>query len=206
MHHAENLGGTVLDVGCGEMPYKELILTPGSRVEKYVGLDLKDNNFDRKVLPDLSWDGVCIPLPDQSVDFAIATEVFEHCPDAQVVVNEINRVLKHGGTLLFTIPFLWPLHEVPYDYFRFTPFILQDILAKAGFGCIELKMLGGWDASLAQMMGLWVIRRPGLNPILRILLRLIFTPVVALLRRTDTRPDEFTEGQMITGLCGVARK
>jgi len=204
--HADSISGIVLDVGCGEMPYKEQILDSDSKVEKYLGLDLEDNYSDRKVVPDLTWDGKRIPLEDDCVDVAIATEVFEHCPDTSLVVREIHRILKPDGVLLFTVPFLWPLHEVPHDYFRFTPFALQSILTDAGFKHTDLKMLGGWDASLAQMMGLWVVRRPGLNRVLRKLLKIVFTPVVSFLLKVDSKDDSFSESTMITGICGVARK
>ncbi|RKX65539.1 MAG: class I SAM-dependent methyltransferase [Tenericutes bacterium] len=203
---AGNIRGKVLDVGCGNMPYRELILSSNTKVMEYLGLDLESNYIDRKIIPDLTWDGVRIPLPDQSVDFALATEVLEHCPDTKLIVSEIHRVLRPNGTLLFTVPFLWPLHEVPYDYFRLTPFTLRNILSETGFRHIDVKMLGGWDASLAQMLGLWVVRRPGMNRFLRKLLKLIFKPIIWMLRKIDARPAEFVEGQMITGIGGVAGK
>ena len=198
LQQCSHMHGTVLDVGCGDMPYKDLVTAPGSRVEKYLGLDLEQNHIDRSASPDLTWDGVTIPLPDQSVDVAIATEVLEHCPDTAIILGEINRVLKPGGSLVFTVPFLWPLHEVPHDYFRFTPFGLQVALEKAGFRHAEVNMLGGWDASLAQMMGLWVVRRPGFNRFFRLFLKLLFLPVMALLLRTDSKSSGFNEGQMVS--------
>ena len=204
--HATGFSGVVLDVGCGSMPYREGILSSSSAIESYLGLDLETNNFDRKCKPDLLWDGCTIPLPNDSVDFAFATEVLEHCPEPRQVTQEIHRVLKDGGAFLFTTPFLWPLHEVPYDYHRFTPFYLQKLLKESSLSIEKLSMLGGWDASLAQMMGLWVVRRPGLNPVSRKILRLIFLPIISFLLKADSKPFEFSESQMITGICGVAIK
>lgn len=60
-----NFSGTLLDVGCGYMPYKSLVLESPSRVKKYIGLDLADNIYMK---PDLEWDGNNIPLPDSSID------------------------------------------------------------------------------------------------------------------------------------------
>ena len=136
----------------------------------------------------------------------MATEVLEHCTDSKIVLMEIHRVLKKGGSLIFTVPFLWPLHEVPYDHYRFTPFALQSYLSDSGFRKSELQMLSGWDTSLAQVMALWVVRRPGIDPILRRLLRWIFRPIVGLLHKTDSKPNDFGENQMITGLSGIAQK
>ncbi len=196
------LSGTVLDIGCGYMPYKSLVLGPPSRAEKYIGLDLKDNIYQK---PDLEWDGRTIPLDDGSVDFALATEVFEHCPEPELVMREALRVLKPGGPLFFTLPFLWPLHNVPYDEYRYTPFAIERHLRNSGFGQIKLKALGGWDASLAQMIGLWVRRRP-MSSHRRAILSRLALPVVRYLAGRDRPPQTFDESSMITGISGSATK
>jgi hypothetical protein len=121
-------------------------------------------------------------------------------------MNEIYRVLKCNGVLFFTVPFLWPLHEVPYDNYRYTPFALQRHLSQCHFSDIELKAMGGWDASLAQMLGLWVRRRP-MGRYLRQFLSWCFLPIIWLLGEIDGSADvSFDKGIMITGISGVARK
>jgi len=121
-------------------------------------------------------------------------------------LKEIHRVLKPKGLVFFTVPFLWPLHEVPYDQYRYTPFSLNRHLAASGFIDIDLKPMGGWDASLGQMLGLWVQRRP-LNKWIRGGLLFLFWPIVWLLHKTDLRTStKFKEGTMITGLSGTTRK
>jgi SAM-dependent methyltransferase len=194
--------GTVLDMGCGYMPYKPLLLAPPSRAEKYIGLDLQDNLYQK---PDLEWDGRTIPLAEASIDCVMATEVFEHCPDVEAVLREVFRVLKPGGLLFLTVPFLWPLHNVPYDEYRYTPFALERHLRNAAFTEVHLKALGGWDASLAQMLGLWVRRRP-FAPWKRALLSGIAWPIVRLLTRRDDPPRNLRDSCMITGLAGTATK
>lgn len=202
-NHLSELEGVVLDVGCGEMPYKALLLSSRSKVDKYIGLDLADNKIYNNS-PDMVWDGETIPLPLESVDWVIATEVFEHCPQPDSVMREIYRVLKPAGGLFFTVPFLWPLHDVPYDQYRFTPFSLERLLKNSGFTQIDIKPHGGWDASLAQMIGLWVNRRP-LPLLVKRLLQTILLPLVKILVRYDTVPTNYS-GVMVTGFSGVARK
>ena len=46
-----------------------------------------------------------MPFKDNSFDFVITTEVFEHIPDPYKAFAEIYRVLKKGGTHIFTVPF-----------------------------------------------------------------------------------------------------
>src|ERR1700689_3627723 len=96
----EQLGsfhGTILDIGCGQMPYKRILLNRGSGVEKYIGMDLRQDlrngRYAKAGLPDLEWDGNTIPLERDSVDCAMATEFFEQCPDSEKVMREALRVL-----------------------------------------------------------------------------------------------------------------
>jgi SAM-dependent methyltransferase len=200
---AQYFSGTLLDVGCGHMPYKSLLLAPPSRATRYIGLDLERNTYKAK--PDLLWGGNRIPLAENVVDCALATEVFEHCPSPEIVMGETLRVLKPGSLLFFTVPFLWPLHDVPHDEYRYTPFALERHLRNSGFTEIKLKALGGWDASLAQMIGLWVIRRP-MSSRKRAILSRLALPIVRYLARRDRLPGKFGERLMITGLSGTAIK
>lgn len=197
-----HMSGDLLDIGCGCMPYEPLLTAPPSRVTRYIGLDLPETTYSK---PDVAWDGCRMPFGDASFDCALATEVFEHCPDPEAVMREAHRVLKPGGLLVFTVPFLWPLHCAPNDAYRYTPFALQRHLENAGFSAIDIRALGGWDASLAQMMGLWV-RRRWMPPVYRAVLSRLMAPAVAWLARHDEPPSDFFRNDMITGLGGRAYK
>ncbi|WP_348799472.1 class I SAM-dependent methyltransferase [Flavobacterium adhaerens] len=198
--------GKLLDIGCGKMPYKEHILRH-SGVNEYIGLDIENALiYDQLVQPDFTWNGKLMPFVNESFDCAIGTEVLEHCPNPEVVLKETFRVLKKDGCFFFTVPFLWNLHEVPHDEYRYTPFSLQRHLENSGFKDIEIKALGGWHASMAQMLGLWVRRSP-MKSGKRKLFSNLLKPIIKYLIKLD-KPDNvvFKEGQMITGLYGIARK
>jgi SAM-dependent methyltransferase len=135
----------------------------------------------------------------------MATEVLEHCPEPSQTLTEIGRVLAVDGVFFFTVPFLWNLHEVPHDEYRYTPFALERLLRGAGFADIDIKATGGWHASLAQMLGLWVRRAP-MGKRKRRYLSYLLKPVIAYLAKKDVPPEVFKGGTMITGLYGTARK
>ena len=197
--------GVVADIGAGISPYKELVTSTG-RVDNYIGLDLADNPYQS---PDLIWDALNIPMASRSVNGVLATEVLEHCPDPANVLSEAYRILADDGFLFLTAPFLWPLHDVPNDQYRYTPWSLERMLKEAGFVDVEVKPLGGYDASLAQMIGLYVKRRSRAKTYKKtigLVLAFLAVPLVWALTRMDNPPEAFREGLMITGLRATARK
>ncbi|MEP6945848.1 MAG: class I SAM-dependent methyltransferase [Acidobacteriota bacterium] len=203
---ADVFHGVVLDVGCGFMPYREIVES-NPKVTKYVGMDLEGSELYGRVEPDLIWNGTTIPMPDGSVDCIMATEFLEHHSDPAQVLAEFYRVLAPGGSLFATVPFIWNLHEIPHDEYRYTPFSLSRIIGDAGFSAVTVRGLGGWNASMAQMIGLW-ITFAGMPPLVRTILRITLFPVFAALVRTDRRPESFDDKQnsMFTGLSVTAEK
>jgi len=207
-HYLDRASGVLLDVGCGQMPYKTLI-SRYKEITNYIGLDIENPNYQTNCRPDLFWDGVRIPLADNSVDCAIATELFEHVPTLEVMLKEIKRVLRPGGSVFFTVPFLWPLHDMPHDEYRYTPFSLKNIFERAGYLDTNIAALGGWDASLAQMIGLWIKRRP-MEESQRSKFVELWLPFYQELLRSEQDGPVFDydamskQSLMITGLYGVA--
>ena len=196
----------MLDIGCGQMPYKQHIIS-NSAVSGYTGLDIENARlYNENVTPDFTWDGQTMPFEANVFDCAFGTEVLEHCPEPEIVLKETWRVLKPGGVFFFTVPFLWNLHEVPHDHYRYTPFAIERLLKNSGFGKVEIFATGGWHAAMAQMLGLWVKRAPIRGNRKRVLYLFIYPVYRLLLILSSKENKDFTEGKMITGLYGVATK
>ncbi len=71
---------------------------------------------------DITADLLSLPFGEESIDNVLLTEVLEHCEDPPRAAREVYRVMKPGGMLLVTSPFIWPWHgtsDYP-DYWRFT--------------------------------------------------------------------------------------
>ncbi len=209
-HIVPQLGGTLLDLGSGYQPYRTLLTTPPSKVTTYIAVDLKDNIYQR---PDVEWDGDRLPFATATVDCVIATEVLEHCPHPDHILHELWRVLRPGGLFFFTVPFLWPLHTAPYDQYRYTSFALYRHLSEAGFTQIDITAMGGWDRSMAQMLGLWAKRRWRYADTRSLPQRLFkrlapyaVLPIIAFLDQQDQIPDAYADQIMPIGFAGSASK
>jgi len=62
------------------------------------------------------------PLPDIGLfEHVECTSVLEHSRRPWLMAENIERVLRPGGTLFLAAPFVWKIHAYPDDYFRFTP-------------------------------------------------------------------------------------
>lgn len=143
--------GTLLDIGCGTKPYRDLFL-----VEKYVGMDYAREGHNTNPFADVFYDGKTFPLGNDSFDSVLATEVLEHVFNPVEFMLEIRRVLKPGGLCLITVPFVWDEHEQPYDYGRYTSYGLKHLVCAAGFEILEYRKTGNFSAVLGQIISLYL--------------------------------------------------
>ena len=109
--------GRTLDIGCADR-WIEPHLPEGC---EYIGLDyLATGGLLYGARPDIFADASRLPLPDASIDVVLLLEVLEHLRLPAQALSEIARVLRPGGQLLVTMPFLYPIHDAPHDYQRYT--------------------------------------------------------------------------------------
>jgi SAM-dependent methyltransferase len=131
---------TLLDLGCGTGD-SFAALSGGKRVLRWVGLDVMDSqeviSRARANLPFCAYDGVHIPLADQSVDIVYSRQVFEHVRHPQLVIEEAHRVLKPNGVFVGSTSHLEPFHS--RSYWNYTPYGFCLLLRDAGFDSIMVR-------------------------------------------------------------------
>lgn len=147
---------TVVDVGCGDAPYRGRF-----NCEAYIGVDIAHrSNVPNMVTADVN-EG--IPLGNNFADIVLCTELLEHTRRPQFVLQEICRITKIGGKVIFTAPMVWPTHEAPNDFFRFTRFGLEHLFKEAGFMNVHIEAWNGYGVALCQLSLLYA-RHPLLRP------------------------------------------
>lgn len=140
-------GAVVLDVGAGDAPYRELFAHCN-----YVTVDRMESVHEGARDSDVIASADALGLPDETADAALLTQVLEHVPDPAAVLREMARVLRPGGGLFMTVPFVWELHELPDDFWRFTPSSLERLLHAAGFDDVVVEPRTDAFSTLAQLL------------------------------------------------------
>jgi len=143
-----HLTGRLIDIGCATKPYAELL---APYVSEHVGVDHAGTRHARDAI-DLSGDAYDIPARDGSFDSAVCTAVLEHLEEPELALRECHRVLAPGGVAIYSVPFIWHLHEEPRDFYRFSKYGLRHLFEKIGFEILELTPLSGFWITFGQLL------------------------------------------------------
>jgi SAM-dependent methyltransferase len=127
--------GRLMDLGCGNQPFlrwyeplvKEVVPVDAAPIPGVVVVDLTEP----------------LPFSDASFDTILCTQVLEHVQNAEQAMAEIARLLRPGGHALITVPFLYPTHEMPYDFWRYTHLGLRSLVERHGLHADGLEAQGG---------------------------------------------------------------
>lgn len=169
--------GRLLDLGCGKVPLYALYRPLASSITCA--------DWPNSFHPLAHIDQPCdllqpLPFDDGSFDTIVLTDVIEHIPTPQNLLRELQRILATGGSVVGSVPFLYRLHEEPYDYFRYTAHALQRLAGEAGLQVTLLRPYGAgldvvcdllaklavdwhwrfgpWLADKVQRLGAWLRR------------------------------------------------
>lgn len=173
---SDYMKGKLLDFGCGSKPYRELF-----NVSEYIGTDIEVSGHDhRHETIDVYYDGKTLPFTDGSFDSVFSSEVFEHVFNLDQILSELYRILKPGGHMLITVPFVWDEHEIPYDFARYTSFGLKHILREKGFHIVQERKTSNYVETIFQMWAAYVYQHifPRYKIIRIALTPLLVTPII----------------------------
>lgn len=186
--------GRLLDLGCGLVPYYGIY---APRIEASVCVDWPQTGH-ASVHLDVHADlNAALPLRTDAFDTVLLTDVLEHIARPAELVAEIARVLRPGGTLVATTPFLYWLHEQPHDYYRYTEFALRRFCDEAGLEVFSLDTYGGAIDVVIDIVAKHLAFSELLTAIGTGLLRALAFPFRGLAHRT--------ERNFPLGYCLVAR-
>jgi SAM-dependent methyltransferase len=197
-----NLTGVVLDIGCAEAkPRKHL-----SQDAQYVGLDYYSTaKVWYGTQPDIYADAQSLPLSDASIDHSLLLDVLEHIPEPDRCLSELSRTLRPGGSLTIQVPFLYPVHDAPLDFHRWTRFGLIQAAEKHGFHIATEKAIGhpletaalNSNIAISKTVMNWVQQRSPLAllalllPLIVPLINLLAWGLAALGRNDDLMPYSY---------------
>ena len=189
-------GMSVLNVGSGgEIAGKiNKVLAQNNISVKITSLDIsKDRN------PDIVGDVCDMPFPDNNFDSVFLMEVLEHVHSPHKAISEIYRVLKPGGILVFSVPFIFPIHDRPYDYFRYTKYGIEMLLRD--YSQLYIFERNSFSEAIAVLVSRLIIQESYRNRIFGVLFMIsgafILLPLLNLFIVTDS---------ITTGYAGNASK
>ena len=131
--------GDLLDLGCGHVPLYGLYRNRADSVTclDWPGTLHKSAHIDAAA--DLTAD---LPMKSGQFGTVILTDVLEHIPNPDHLTAEIARVLRLGGHLIAGVPFMYEIHEEPYDYHRYTEYRLRHLCEAHGLQVVSLAAYG----------------------------------------------------------------
>lgn len=161
-------GRKLIDVGAGEQKYKKHCLHLDYVSQDFCqyegagnGEALQTGEWDTSKI-DLVSDITEIPAEDCSFDAVLCTEVLEHVPDPIRAIEEMSRILKPGGIMMITAPFMSETHFAPYHFCTgFDKYFFSHHLERLGYkdiviepyGNVYTKLINSIDISLGSEMG-----------------------------------------------------
>lgn len=115
----------VLDIGSGGSSYHRFF-------PNRLSVDI-----DPARKPDIVADAHSLPFKDGEFEVILSTEMLEHVKDPFRVERELRRVTVKGGMLILSTRFVFPLHDIPHDYWRFTKYGLKELFKE--WEIVEIK-------------------------------------------------------------------
>jgi SAM-dependent methyltransferase len=162
----ERFHGDIVDIGCGDGRVRHSL----PRDAEYLGLDYYKTAVEwYDTRPDIFGDAASLPLPDESVDGVIMLHVLEHLEAADAALDEVARIMRPGALGVIEVPFIYPIHDAPRDFRRWTQYGLPVVIRERGLRIDAANARGRAIETAALLFNLaisrlsidWIRRRSG---------------------------------------------
>lgn len=147
--------GKTLDIGCADKSIGKHL----TNVSEHIGLDYYQtakNWYDTR--PDIFGNAQALPIADNSMDTVLLLDVLEHLPEPDACIAEIYRVLIPGGTLVLQVPFVYPLHDEPLDFHRWSSHGLERLVSRHGLQVIDSTPNGTLFESAGLLLNIALVK------------------------------------------------
>ena len=184
----------------------KIILNLGSGIRS-VRRDVINIDFYPFTNVDIVADITKLPFCDNSVDAVICESVLEHVKNPWAIIQEMKRVLKPGGIVYLSVPFVTGFHSSPNDYYRWSKQGLRELM-RQGFREEEMGVRSGPTSAMLSIVNEWIaiIFSFGLKPVHQILL-IILTIITFPLKIPDYFIHKLSTSQNIAfGFYYIGRK
>ena len=210
-----NLKGKIIEVGAGNGFMKYDLLSRYKGINEYISTDCStwDPEFERidtkakkfwglsgaffKVRPRLPIDKKCnamdLPYKDNTFDYHLSFEVLEHIDKPYIFFKEAYRVLKRGGYMILSVPFLYRVHHS--DYFRYTYNFFNRISKENNLKLLKIYSNTGFGTTFASLTNQWLILCILKSNIAVKIILLLLSPFIFFFTNTvgfliDLKPDK----------------
>ncbi len=153
--YAPASGTRALDAGCGEQPFRAALEQAGL---EYHSLDIQQNASGTVEYLGALDAELPAAMTRESYSLVLCTEVLEHVARWDLAFANLASLLTRGGRVIVTSPFVYPLHEEPYDFWRPTPYAMQTTAEMHGLRVIDQRRLGdSWDVLGTVLAATWTL-------------------------------------------------
>lgn len=125
----------------------------------YIGLDYPlTTQLGYSGNPDVFGDAQSLPFADNTFDAVTLLDVLEHIPHPDAALAEAIRITCPGGLIVCQTPFMYPLHDLPYDFQRWTAPGIRQLALSYSITVQAIRPFGNSIETAATMANIALVK------------------------------------------------